>query len=958
MPWLAGGAALVLYVLTLNHWISFINMAEIAKASGLSWQSELYYPAYHVTTWPLHFLPGRWIPLAMNLFSAVCGAVALGLLARSVMLLPHDRTHEQREREKSDHSLLSIPLRWLPPLMAVAVCGLQLTFWEHGTNATVETFDLMLVAYVIRALLEHRIDQKESWMFKAAFVYGVCMVNDWLMVGLFPAFIAAVIWVRDLSFFNLRFLGRLVLFGSLGLAFYLLFPVLASQATSDPIGFWPALKMNLLWQKSVLIAFPKKALVLMALCSLVPVIVLSFKWASYFGDSSPIGVALATVVIHVVHATLLLAGLWVLFDPAFSPRHANTLPFPSGTFSFLQVYYLASLAVGYFAGYFLIVFRDIIVHGRHTSWLIQTVHKLSVTVIVLLAFAAPATLVIKNLPAIRVANGGLLQNFARLAAEGLPSGAVVLSDDPARSLLFNAWMIRTGRAKDFMLAETYALKSPGYHRFARQQYGERWPVNPKDFKGDSYDSGAVMDMIKQFAKGRELYYLQPSFGVFLEFFYLEPHGLAYRMRKYDETALLPPPLAEKIIAENEAFWKQAETSAFAPILKLTQPRPAKSKDTLRDGLIEKLHLVEPPNLEARAAAAYYSRPLTYWGGELQKAGHLERGAAVFELAQQLNPKNVVAKINLEFNKTFRSGKPIVVAEPKAVEDFFGDEVRTWDGVLGANGPFDEPNLCYKEGRVLAEKKLYRQSALAFERVHAFAPNDVASGLSRAQLNLIANRFDDVIQIAREIYDRPARFNASATDQTHALSLLAKALFRKNEAAEAERLLETAVAAAPTNTYLLGQVTAVYSENNRLTNALANIERQLRFAPDDLQTTLNKGLTQVHLNRYDDAIATMTQLLTVHTNSPDALLYRAIAGLHGGRLDESQKDYENLLRQYPTVREIPLGLQEIALQRKDTNACIRYCEMYLSNSVPGSAEFKLIETRLREIKGVKPAPAKP
>ena len=74
--------------------------------------------------------------LALNLFSAACGVLTLALLARSVALLPHDRTDEQRRREHSDYSTLSIPLAWVPPVLAVTCCGLQLTFWEHSTNGT------------------------------------------------------------------------------------------------------------------------------------------------------------------------------------------------------------------------------------------------------------------------------------------------------------------------------------------------------------------------------------------------------------------------------------------------------------------------------------------------------------------------------------------------------------------------------------------------------------------------------------------------------------------------------------------------------------------------------------------------------------------------------------------------------------------------------------------------------
>ena len=68
--------------------------------------------------------------MALNFISAICGALTLVCLARSVALLPHDRTQAQREREPSEYSLLNSSCwRWLPPLLAVLACGLQLSFW-------------------------------------------------------------------------------------------------------------------------------------------------------------------------------------------------------------------------------------------------------------------------------------------------------------------------------------------------------------------------------------------------------------------------------------------------------------------------------------------------------------------------------------------------------------------------------------------------------------------------------------------------------------------------------------------------------------------------------------------------------------------------------------------------------------------------------------------------------------
>ena len=147
----------------LPDWMGLIGSAPAGvRLAGWFWQPEFLSPAYYLVTLPLRWLPERLIPLATNSFSALCGALALAQLARSVALLPHDRTRDQRDHASVKQFFLNVPLAWLPPIFAVLVCGLQLSFWEHATNGTVEMFDLLLFSYVVRSLLEYRIDLQEG----------------------------------------------------------------------------------------------------------------------------------------------------------------------------------------------------------------------------------------------------------------------------------------------------------------------------------------------------------------------------------------------------------------------------------------------------------------------------------------------------------------------------------------------------------------------------------------------------------------------------------------------------------------------------------------------------------------------------------------------------------------------------------------------------------------------------
>src|SRR5439155_4173072 len=118
-------------------WVSFGNLQPVANTARYNWIPQMYAPVSFLVTLPIRRLPERYIPLGLNLFATVCGALSMALLARSVALLPHDRTQAQRERHRSAPWLLAVRAAWLPPVVAVLVCALGLSFWEYSTSANV-----------------------------------------------------------------------------------------------------------------------------------------------------------------------------------------------------------------------------------------------------------------------------------------------------------------------------------------------------------------------------------------------------------------------------------------------------------------------------------------------------------------------------------------------------------------------------------------------------------------------------------------------------------------------------------------------------------------------------------------------------------------------------------------------------------------------------------------------------
>ena len=966
LPWLVTAGAMLVYLFSLNPWVSLANLPQVGRITGWTWQPELLSPAYYLATYPLHWLPAKWIPLGLNLFSALCAALALGQLARSVALLPHDSTHDQREREQSEHSLLSIRFAWLPPVAAALACGLQLTFWEHATNGTIEMFDLLLFAWIIRALLEYRIDGRDSWLMRAALVYAVGMTNNFAMWGFLPIFVVALIWLRGVSFFNPRFLGRLIFFGLLGLTLYLLLPLLASLSKVEPLNFWQALKYNLVLQKNIIFFYPKLPtrtldnmdwVAMVAVC-ILPILLFSIRWPSYFGDSSKLGFILAKIVFHAMFGLYLCVCVWSLLDAPFSPRHRGL------GIAFLTFEYLATFCIGYILGYFLLIFRDRIVRGRRPPQLTRMINRLVSASVTLLALAAPVALVLKNLPQIRTTNGAMMTNFATAVAEDLPKSGVLLSDDSRRLLIIQAWLAKTGRLNDFIALDTQALKWPAYHRYLQWHYAPKWEPSADTKREEIFSAPALIELVTKLSKRYEIWYLHPSFGYYFESFYPEPHGLVYQLKAYATNSMLPPALDSRLVQQNVTFWNKVTEQNLKPVLAVTTPREPNAKLGFVEQFLRAIEIPPDQNVQAKTLGAFYSRGLNEWAVELQKAGDLAKAGDDFALARLLNPDNIVAQINQEYNQNLRAGQNAPILLPKSVEDRFG-KYRTWDQVLGENGPYDEPGFCYAQGNTYMRNGLYRQAAQSFDRVRALSANDVASRLWLAQLCLIARLPDKALELIAELNGQPARFALNVTNRNELLGLEARAYFVRNEPAQAIKVLETALTQSPNDEHLWTAATGVYFENGQFSNALATISRRLSLTPDNPSLLLNQAVVHMQAKTYASAIEPLTRVLALQATNTTARFYRAICYLQSDRLDDAQKDYEtvqkispNLLveqfRVYPF--QIYYGLGEIAYRRKDTNAAIGHYQAYLTNAITSSEEARSVARRLQELKGEKPAAA--
>lgn len=1008
LPWAVAGGALVVYLASLIPWLTLANLANVSKVTGLDGTPPLTAPLFFLLTYPIRVLPISIQPMLLNGFAAVCSALTIGLLVRSVALLPHDRTHAQRLRERSEFSFLTIPLAWLPPLFAALVCGLQMSFWEHSIAATGESVNLLVFAYVIRCLLEYRIDQNDSWLRRLAFVYGLGVANNWAMIGFFPCFFIALIWIKGSGIFQGRTFMSVLGCGVLGLMLYLFLPLLWLLSDAPGIGFWEVVRSQLVNQKLYLLGsgLQSRALIL-SLTSILPLLIIGVRWPSSFGDTSAAGAMLTNFMFRLIHFLFLGACLWVAFDFKFSPRALGRgVPF-------LTFYYLGALSVGYFTGYLLLVFGPS--QGRtkpsrrHSSG--NPVFGRAVYGLIMVAFiGVPAGLIAKNFKSVWNQKAPLLQSFAESATEALPSeGAIVLSDDVYGSdlLVLQAYLSKTGISDRHVLVHTRSLVVPEYHRRLAKKYPKRFPNTLEgEAAGETVEDPALLRLMQDLSRSNRIYYLHPSFGFYFERFYSRPHGLVHELSLYETNQFLPSPLSSEEIDSNERFWSGLE-SHVNQIEDLSQSKMA----------------------DAQYLSSYYSRALNDWGVELQRRDRLQEAGKWFQVAAGLNTNNLPSAVNLKYNGNLSNPEVTAPPAPRTAEERFGI-YRDWETLLGLNGPFDHPDYLLQLGEILSQQSLYRQAAIDLNRVVALEAGNLLARFALATNYLQGGLPDRALEVANDIRTSN-EFEINAGTEVGLLRLEAAAEFSKSNFDKSEAILVEGAKKYPDRTEVLDALVMFYGQTERYSDALGAIDQILAISPEDPQGLINqatihfntqeyskaleslsrvlqkdsanlpallykvfilietkdyanalteverilaieedkpeallyKGVVLIDTQRYEEAIEPLTIVLEQQPNNVNALQNRAIANLQGGDLDEAESDYLMLKGLQPRFFPAYYGLGEIAYKRKNVSDAVQYYEYYLRysahldtpelNTPELQAEKNLVTTRLQELRGGRP-----
>jgi tetratricopeptide (TPR) repeat protein len=1010
LPWAVGAAALVVYLATLNHWVTLSSLALVSKVTGWGWQPIHYQPLLLLLTYPFRWLPAGWVPVALNGFAAVCASLTLMMLARSVALLPHDRLELQRLLTQNEHALLSLPNAWVPVLLASVALGLQLTFWENAIAGTGDMLDLLLFACVLRCLLEHRISPQRSWLGWATFVFGMAMANNWGMVGFLPLFLVALVRLRGVKLFSFQsrgrrerfggqgaapslasdsrpvlrltqdgggfkvdaaraaaefqFLLRMALLGLAGVCLVLVLPLVQAFSPDSSLSFWQGLHEAAGSYKATLHVFFGQFLrhnrdiaLLLAAVSLLPVLMLSIRWSAWALDTSQAQFDLAFFVFRMAHAFLLLVCVCTVFDLPFSPRQVS-LRFGL-SLAFMPLYYLAALSIGYYSGFLLLLYGPGARQRLHRrSPMLRAAYRVVPKLVYLLGGLMLVGLLLKNLPAIRAGSARHLEQYARLAVGSLPpEGAVVLSGDLARLALLQAELARQGKAERYVTVGTHALYVlPSYRAWVRQKYPGWWPELKTE--ADTAQGKSAASATNAPLDGVALLQMMSRLARSNHIYYVEP-GIEFLREKFylephglvHEMKLYPPySLGGRLLSAAEL----AENEGFwkQAIESNVNPlvrlvtRPQLPQPDLKKSLTELERFRAPPPAQAQALARWYSSALNFWGVTLQRNGRPGEAAPCFMLAHELNPDNLPARVNLQSTSNLLAHVKMTVDRDQSFQDRLGDYVA-WNPDLSDNGPFDEPSYCYHLARSLVNAGMLRQACQELERTKVLAPGDYAARLMLGEALLRGGVLDQALQAVAEMRADPDLQPLGPAAEVEVALLAARVWFAKTNFPKAEAIINSLLASHPEAAGVLDRAEDLFTTYGSYSNALAIVERQLQSAPDNFAILIKKGGLSILSGDFSNAIPPLTRSLEL-TNTYEARLNRAYAYVRSGRLDAAEADYKELLRAFPTAYRAYYWLGEIAWQNKDTNAAVHYYQQCLSNSAAGAAEVNLVATRLKSL----------
>ncbi len=920
LPWIIGGVALVLYLISLNPWLRFGTISVIAELSNWDGLQPFTRPLLWLVTRPLRLLPEAQFPIAANALAAVFGAISVGFLTRIVALLPHDRTKSQRVRGHADDPLLHGSFAWLPPAFAGLLVALQLTFWEQATAQTGEMLDLMLFAGCALCLMEYRASLRETWLWRFAFLYGISIPGNWAMIGFFPLFLIALVWIRGWSILDTSLLLRLVGWGCLGLSVYLLMPAMAAISGEGNYSSFDVLKVILSSQRDAIRGLPRSRFLLLATVNLLPLVLVGIRWSGTKASSSLERIISEGAVI-LLQLGWLGTTVYMAFDSAFSQRQLIHLDPQYNGIPLLTFHFCGAIAAGYFLGYFLLV------GGSEPSkaWDrpspgLQNLTRLGWIIMIVVGLGAPAALMVRNWPRIQAQNGPHLESFSQAIVQDLPKeSSLVFSDNPWVHSLLTAYLIQHPSSSQHLLVNGFLARQPWYRQRLQRIHGSRWAAL-KEFSSATQDVATrFLALLREAAAMERAFIVAPEVSFITDRFELRPLGLLFRLQPFGDKAVDPTPLSEAENTRIQTFYRE------------------------KNSALEALRSVQSYALPGlKELSEIWSRQLDFSGVQLQQADRLEPAARLFETALRLNPKNGAAETNLKVNAALQSNKPI---SEDAVKPLAG---RIPIYVLSSDGPVDEPQFLSVIARSFQNsgENFVRSILIYLARAHKLAPDSHTIGTAYAEACKDAGVPDRAMATIHAI---KARGGLKPQEASQLLRLEANAILSKGNFQAAETLLLEARRNTPTDPVPLDLLSQLFYQTGRTNQALEMLDTWQALRPNEVSVPLRRANILIELKQYPDALVLVDRALKLQPDNATAREGRASCLIRLGRLEDARKDYEILARKFSDRESYQLALGAIAERKNDKSTAISHYKRYLELAPQDAPEVPQVKARLDQLR---------
>ena len=932
-------AALFVYALSLSHGVTLSSLTLTSKVAGWDWQPMNGQPLLWLLTLPLRLLPTGWVAPGLNLFSAVCGALTLGILARTLELADWDLPLARLGRR----------LAKLPIIFAVVVCGLEFSFWQEATAATGEMLQVLLFAAALLALMKFRATREFRWLQIAAGIWGVGMAENWMMLITLPLFVMILFGLGQARLLDKKIILRLALAGLAGFSVCIVLPLWNGLAPHSPWSFSEAwlnafrnyknLVMNIFgvfWRGNRLTSL---AIIVFFLVPILPAIIRLRDT----GTLDKPGVDQFQVWIYRgLRLALLLACLWLTFDPIVGPRQI-VLKQMGFSLPLLSLDYLLGLGAGILVGNFLLaIFAKPKNIYRRPNILETAFERALVPGFIGLLVIITFGLLLRNAPAITLANRQPLAQFGEFARHGLSdAGGIILGDDPQQLLVFQAAAAARGESRSWLALNTQLLPTPFYRRQLAAKHPGDWLIQ-RD--ADWLNPAGMLKLVSGLAQSNSIYFLNRNFGYFAETFYQQPIGLAFELKAYAAKTINPPPLTAEMIAQNEKLWDDVTPQLDA--LQRTGSAKMSGLNPALRAIYNRFHFQPVPPTQSRVLSEWYALALNDWGVQLQRAGQLSAAKMRFEQALALNENNVAAEINLQSNTNLALARKLDLA----TVDTLGARLGSYQSMaryMFTNGPVDEPAFCYLLGNAFYQVGLPRQSIQQFERANALAPDIQAPQIALIKL-YTRYGYNEPAHLFINHLRSEASLMSGKNDLDQELSLLeANTWLSQTNVANARSVLQSILKKYPDDAHIAEVVLHTYVSFGDYTNALELVQHQLTIAPDNLTSLFNQASIYMNLGQCSNALSVLDRALTL-SNLPPIRLARALARTEAGQYDAAEADYQELGKTATTNLPIYSGLAEIASRRHDTNRAIEYLERCLAEMPAGNPQRELVIARLNAL----------